>query len=622
MQLLDLQHASQGNTYLSSLIQDLPQDCFFNKVLCGCGGTHLSLINDVPYVILVPTTSLIESKQPIYPENEEYMVEFRKKYPHEIMYVYGEDIKINDITEYINKGGKKIISTYHSLKKVLKAFNNCFKYTPKDYQLLVDEAHMLTEGDDKDFMHDEINYILQSYTQFKSVCFMTATPFPLECFPEQIKHLPYLKADWNKDVLTTSVIKAQQITSRFNDYITKIAVDHLTNVKEGNAYFFYNSVEAISQIVYKVIKAEYCNVEDVRIICADKNNNYLKKYVHKDIEIETVTTAPKKLNFVTARSFEGTDIMDENGITYVCADAKKRHTRLEIHTKIPQIVNRIRNSRYNEEIYLLYTKSFISTNKSKQAYIKETEEQIKETGLLLQDYYNSSERLKAAINLDIFESSEYMTKDLNGTYIVNQNAGKRALALWESANQTYTVFKNNKSIEEVKIRTPLIELMFNGGNTTEFVLPSGLEKIKLGGKKANFTKMCKDYLTALEKKDKDTILFIEEYDDLFKTARLQFKGNIFNDFSACSYQRKPLEQRLNIQTACNDDKVQQLVISKFRIGQVYSKTKIKKVFEDIYSSASINKTVKATDIKKYFDVKTTTNSKAESCFKILSKINQ
>ena len=31
MQLLDLQHASQGNTYLSSLIQDLPQDCFFNN---------------------------------------------------------------------------------------------------------------------------------------------------------------------------------------------------------------------------------------------------------------------------------------------------------------------------------------------------------------------------------------------------------------------------------------------------------------------------------------------------------------------------------------------------------------------------------------------------------------
>lgn len=605
MTLLDLNHATIENRHLSNLIEDLPTDCFFNKVLCGAGGTHLALVNPNPYVILVPTTDLIISKR-------------EKTYPTEVMYVFG-NVTVATITEYLNSGGNKIMSTYHSLPKVLEAFSNSVKDT-EEFQLLVDEAHMLTEGDDKDFMHNEINYILQSYTKFKTYCFMTATPFPLECFPEQIKDVEYVTAEWNPEVIEVTTVKAQQITSKFIDYVTKIALDHIDGTKEGNAYFFYNSVEAISQVCYKLLKAGLCSVSDIRIIAADKNSSYIHKYVSTELNIESVVSSPKKLNFLTAKAFEGCDIYDEDGVTYVCADARKKHTRLEIHTKIPQIVNRIRNSKYNNEVYLLYTKSFISTNVSKEEFIIQTEAAISKANRQVDSIKNMDSETKELLDTNFLETSEYFTKDVDGSIIANPNAGKRALALWESANQTYSVFKTANSLESTEVCSPLIELMFNGGNTTEFQLPSGAEKIKLGGKAANFTTVCKEYLEALETRNKEQIEFIEGYDDIFRLARLTFKGSIHSDFSASSYRRSNIEKRLDIQIGCNSIKLVSNIHNTFKVGETVAKEKIKEKLDDLYQAEGISKKAKATDLKEYFEVKNTTCRIKGSCFRIISKL--
>ena len=43
-------------------MEDLPQDCIFNKVVTGCGGTTIVLFNERDYIIAVPTTELITNK--------------------------------------------------------------------------------------------------------------------------------------------------------------------------------------------------------------------------------------------------------------------------------------------------------------------------------------------------------------------------------------------------------------------------------------------------------------------------------------------------------------------------------------------------------------------------------
>ena len=40
-------------------MEDLPQNCIFNKVVTGCGGTTIALFNKHNYIIAVPTTELI-----------------------------------------------------------------------------------------------------------------------------------------------------------------------------------------------------------------------------------------------------------------------------------------------------------------------------------------------------------------------------------------------------------------------------------------------------------------------------------------------------------------------------------------------------------------------------------
>ena len=43
-------------------MEDLPQNCIFNKVVTGCGGTTIALFNERNYIIAVPTTELITNK--------------------------------------------------------------------------------------------------------------------------------------------------------------------------------------------------------------------------------------------------------------------------------------------------------------------------------------------------------------------------------------------------------------------------------------------------------------------------------------------------------------------------------------------------------------------------------
>jgi hypothetical protein len=108
---------------------------------------------------------------------------------------------------------------------------------------------------------------------------------------------------------------------------------------------------------------------------------YLQRYVHPDLRIESTSDckdSPKKLNFLTATAFEGCDIYQNDGVTYVCADGKKRSTRLEIHCQIPQIINRIRDSQYRDRAYLFYAEPFTKNCKTKDLFLKKTEEEIKE----------------------------------------------------------------------------------------------------------------------------------------------------------------------------------------------------------------------------------------------------
>ena len=316
----------------------------------------------------------------------------------------------------------------------------------------------------------------------------------------------------------------------------------------------------------------------------------------------------------------GCDIYDEDGVTYICADGKKKHTRLEIHTKIPQIINRIRNSKFNHTVYLLYKTAYIPTSMTLTEYIKYIEEQIAKAKRQIEEIKKMSSDVKELLDSSALETNEFMTKDENNELVPNYNAGKRGRALYASTHSTYSSYANG-SISHTRVETSLMVILHAGGNTKEFTTPEGVMKIKLGGKKANFTKMCKDYIKALDTKDKVAIEFIENYDDIFIAAKKEFGAASLNEhLSAISYQRCRLESRLNIQKACNNAQLTDNIKKSFLIGNLYTKIQIKKKIQAVYDKEGIIKTATAAQIKTYFEVKDAKNSKGENCFKIIRKL--
>ena len=123
-------------------LPDLPQNCIFNKVITGCGGTTIALFNDKNYVIAVPTTELITNKTGLVsaglskitsPDGKEQSV---FGLFGEFTYMVKKHLKMYLATE----GIKKIMCTYDKVKYLDRYLK------PADYQLLVDEYHLLLKA--------------------------------------------------------------------------------------------------------------------------------------------------------------------------------------------------------------------------------------------------------------------------------------------------------------------------------------------------------------------------------------------------------------------------------------------------------------------------------------------
>jgi hypothetical protein len=89
-------------------------------------------------------------------------------------------------------------------------------------------------------------------------------------------------------------------------------------------------------------------------------------------DIVDSTTDPKKFNFYTSTCFEGQDIYDENGRTFIVSEPHKQHTMMDISTSFIQICGRIRNSKYNGEIIHIYATSYYKDYPTLKEFIKYT----------------------------------------------------------------------------------------------------------------------------------------------------------------------------------------------------------------------------------------------------------
>ena len=169
-------------------LNDLPHNCIFNKVVTGCGGTTVVLQNAEDYVIAVPTTELIINKTDITHAGISRLT-YNGIQPFGLFGRFDEALP--KLKEYLNSSGtKKIMCTYDKVPRLMEHI------TPSNYRLLIDEYHCMLKA--YSYRQKAIDGVLDNFRQFKSFCFMSATPILPSFKPDCLEDVEEVQADWGK----------------------------------------------------------------------------------------------------------------------------------------------------------------------------------------------------------------------------------------------------------------------------------------------------------------------------------------------------------------------------------------------------------------------------------------
>ena len=413
-------------------MEDLPQNCIFNKVVTGCGGTTIALFNNKNQIIAVPTTELITNKTGLTVAGEAIITAPDGIKEQSVFGLFGEfqyGVQ-KKLKEYVaSPGTKKILCTYDKVGQLVRFIE------PQQYQILIDEYHQLLKA--YSYRSKAVKGILENFQKFKSFCFLSATPISPDFTPSVLDGVEQIDAVWeNTDTLIVNLkrtnkpyVKAANI---INEY--KINGYYQTDDKKSyEAFFFINSVTDIAAIL------KHCKLsnDEVKIVCAseDKNKAKLSGYT-----ISNSRDANKKFTFITSKSFEGADYFSETGLCFVVSNSRNKNTLLDISTDIYQITGRIRtetNPFKNTLVHIYNTKGarkfnlYISYDEYKQVIQNQVE--------LAAEIINTVNKASNGKGIaDKMIRSEYIMKDENGNYFSNDMLVKLDLINFKIEKQIYS----------------------------------------------------------------------------------------------------------------------------------------------------------------------------------------
>lgn len=348
--------ALEGQLYLGEVLASsgglLPQNCLFDKVLTGAGGTYVALTAPEPYIIAVPTKALVEDKIK------------SPQYAHVKLLAVSGDYDYVDHAGVSHKGVPpgydKIICTYQQLENVASKIN------PKGWHLLVDEMHMILRL--ATFCPAELSYMISHFRDFKSYCFMSATVPKEEHLIPELKSLDRVKMVWPK--VTPIAFKGYKATS-VKESVIQVALEHLDGIRPGNAYFFYNSVAGICNVLKQLKKVPEAK-NSTRVIAA-KSSKTSTKVAKEGFSVTGSSDPHGKINFITSAAFEGADFMDEEGVTYIVTEDQYEHTKYSVTTAIPQIVGRLRKSIYNGTVHVIFDSCTLLDARTPEEFLRYVE---------------------------------------------------------------------------------------------------------------------------------------------------------------------------------------------------------------------------------------------------------
>ena len=104
-------------------MEDLPQNCIFNKVVTGCGGTTIALFNNKNQIIATPTTELITNKTGLTKAGVALLTSPDQIKTQSAFALFGTFTPIikKELETYLStEGCKKILCTYDKISALIK----------------------------------------------------------------------------------------------------------------------------------------------------------------------------------------------------------------------------------------------------------------------------------------------------------------------------------------------------------------------------------------------------------------------------------------------------------------------------------------------------------------------
>lgn len=558
---------------------DLPSKTYLNKTTCGSGATWLAITNHVDYVIACPYIRLIENKM------EEHS---------NIIAVYGgiSESKIKDkyFSCLVNKEPVKFMTTYEGVSRLMS-----FEwFDPTKFKLMVDESHDLVNFGL--FRKGAVNFILDNFERFGDYVFVTATPNKEQFLPKKLSGVKHLTLNWASAKETQ--LNIQKVTLNGNDYIVEKCRQYLNSDIDGSGHFFYNSVKEILSVCKSVIALPNYRENTIKIVCGD--NDFNKRNINKVGEglFFKSLSSPRLLNFYTSCAFEGCDIMDESGRTYIVVNGKRSSSKICMTTLVPQIIGRIRNTKYGDEVSMLVSGGIDCIDYSREAWLQEVANNLLNAKSTVDTYYhakslpNSDKILNTLRNSAVVDP--YLIINENKDIAVNESAMQAEMQRYDIIHAQYKTLSKSVKTDGVNsslYKTSIVDDAFQ---------PLGGIYKSVVNKMGDYRVIMRQYVEAIEKGDTETINFIDLHSPICKRHLSMVD---IPKIKALKFRKKNIEVEYEINKRKTENFYDVIDMLSYKVGDIVSGKDVVIAIKSCYERLGINAKVSSTTIKEYYKVK-------------------
>lgn len=357
---------------------------------------------------------------------------------------------------------------------------------------------------------------------------------------------------------------------------------------EENYHIFLNSVEGIS----KIIRQAGLPPEECLVVCSvseDSRDKNLAK-LPEGFSIGNTSEKPKLFNFYTSTCFEGQDILDPVGRTFIVSEKYKDHTKMDVMTTLLQICGRIRDSRYKFEIIQIYSDSIykdVTLEEFKQSILRTVEEAERNAALLDQVSGSSRERL-----LKEFVNKEPYMDVQDGRIIVDRNLANLQIVNYGIVNGQYKTQCNMNAAllsAGVQVSNDLGKFEIDD---EELEQETSIERSPFKEIFEEYAELCSQpFNMNIFRKNR-----IEIEKPLVKEAYMKLGPDKVREMK---YHQSNIKRELTkLQHETLDTKIFLLLDDQLPRQVAIPRSEIKEKLQRIYDELGTNQTAKATDIKR------------------------